>query len=141
MEENSTRWLAVREASRRILVEENLILFVPKENLEVWQRLILNIADSMPQRLQFPEVAEGPFSVIKNDEELFDFQSFEPNHESVLWLPYEVSELMGDLIQMCSELLLAGYPGCSGCGYQDEEKEWDELAHRIRLKYLNNHTR
>jgi hypothetical protein len=35
---------------------------------------------------------------------------------------------------MCSELLLAGYPGCSGCGYRDEEEKWDESSHRQRLK-------
>ena len=45
MEENSTRWLAVREASRRILVEEHLVIQVPKDDVEIWQRMMLNIAD------------------------------------------------------------------------------------------------
>lgn len=141
MEENSARWLAVREASRRILVEENLILNIPQNQLPSWQRLILNMADSMPQRLVFPEIAIGPFSINKDGKEVFDFHPDEPSNASVLWLPFEVEELIGDLIQMCSELLLAGYPGCSGCGYQDEEENWDELAHRKRLANLRNRSR
>ena len=56
MEENSARWLAVREASRRILTEEDLILNIPQDHVASWHRLILNMADSMPQRLEFPEI-------------------------------------------------------------------------------------
>lgn len=134
MEENSARWLAIREASRRILVEENLILNVPQEYASLCQRLILNMADSMPQRLEFPEIVLGPFSVVKDGQELFEFRIDEPSSEHLLWLPFNRLELLDDIIQMCSELLLAGYPGCSGCGYRDEEAKWNELAHRNRLK-------
>ena len=137
MEENSTRWLAVREASRRILVEENLVIQVPKDDVEIWQRMMLNIADSMPQRLEFPTIEEGTFSVSKNDKPLFIIHSEEPMNQDQLWLPFQTHTLVSDLIQMCSELLLAGYPGCSGCGYRDEEEEWDEIAHRNRLKNID----
>ena len=137
MEENSARWLAVREASRRILVEENLVIHVPRDDMEIWHRMMLNMADSMPQRLEFPTIKEGSFSVSKNDYPLFIIHFDEPIDENQLWLPYQTSTLVSDLIQMCSELLLAGYPGCSGCGYRDEEKEWDEFAHRNRLKNLD----
>ena len=134
MEENSTRWLALREASRRILVEENLTISVPNRHIATWHRLMLNIADSMPHRLEFPSVIEGMFAIQRNQINLFDFNSEEPMNKDVLWLPYEQSELIVDLIQMCSELLLAGYPGCTGCGYQYDEDKWDENAHRNRLK-------
>ena len=134
MEENSTRWLALREASRRILVEENLTISVPHSHIATWHRLMLNIADSMPHRLEFPSVIEGMFVIQRNQINLFDFNSEEPMNKDVLWLPYEQSELIVDLIQMCSELLLAGYPGCTGCGYQDDEDKWDEITHRSRLK-------
>ena len=134
MEENSARWLAVREACRRILTEEGLILHIPQDHVASWHRLILNMADSMPQRLEFPEIVVGPFSVAKNDQDLFDFQTNVPSEENTLWLPFEIQELMTDFIQMCSELLLAGYPGCSGCGYRDDEQKWNELAHRNRIK-------
>ena len=137
MEENSTRWLAVREASRRILVEENLVIQVPRDDMEIWHRMVLNMADSMPQRLEFPTLMEGSFSVSKNDNLLFITHSDEPMDKNQLWLPYQIPMLVSDLIQMCSELLLAGYPGCSGCGYRDEEEEWDEIAHRNRLKNLD----
>ena len=136
MEENSARWLAVREACRRILTDEGLILNIPQNHMASWHRLILNMADSMPQRLEFPEIRAGPFSVVKNGQELFDFQTDVPSDENVLWLPFELQELMADFIQMCSELLLAGYPGCSGCGYRDDEEKWNELSHRHRIENL-----
>lgn len=137
MEENSTRWLAVREASRRILVEENLVIQVPRDDVEIWHRMMLNMADSMPHRLEFPTIQEGTFSVSKNDNPLFIIHPDEPMNKDQLWLPFQTTRLVSDLIQMCSELLLAGYPGCSGCGYRDEEVEWDEIAHRNRLKNID----
>lgn len=135
MEENSAHWLALREAGRRILVENDLIISVPQQYVPLWQRFMLNIADSMPQRLEFPSVQEGRFMIKKNDRSLFSFDTNEPEDRDVLWLPFDESMLLSELVQMCSELLLAGYPGCSGCGYQNHESEWDENAHRNRLKF------
>jgi len=134
MEENSTRWLALREAGRRILVEENLTIIVPSDHVEIWHRLILNMADSMPQRLQFPLIKEGIFSISNGEGELFSFDSHEPSEMASLWLPNEFPHFLDEVLQMCSELLLAGYPGCSGCGYREDETQWDETAHRNRLK-------
>ncbi len=134
MEENSTRWLALREAGRRILVEENLTITVPSDYVEIWHRLILNMSDSMPQRVQFPLVKEGSLSVSNGQGSLFNFDSREPSDMALLWLPNEVPNFMDEVLQMCSELLLAGYPGCSGCGYREDETQWDEIAHRNRLK-------
>ena len=134
MEENSTRWLALREAARRILVEQELIISVPSSHLENWQRLLLNIADSMPQRLEFPTIQEGNFLVSQKGNEIFHVGASEPASVETLWLPYNADGIKNELIQMCSELLLAGYPGCSGCGYRDEEDEWDEFTHRQRIK-------
>ena len=136
MEENSAHWLAIREAARRLLVETDLVIAVPPSSIKVWHRLILNMGDSMPQRLNFPELIEGQFSVRKEDTALFDLSLDEPREKTTLWLPYDTDELMHDLLQMCSELLLAGYPGCSGCGYRDEEQKWDEIAHRQRVSNL-----
>lgn len=136
MEENSAHWLAIREAARRLLVETDLVIAVPPSSIKVWHRLILNMGDSMPQRLYFPELIEGQFSVRKEDTPLFDFSLDEPREKTTLWLPFDTDELMHDLLQMCSELLLAGYPGCSGCGYRDEEQKWDEIAHRQRVSNL-----
>ena len=136
MEENSVHWLAIREAARRLLVETDLVIAVPPSSNKVWHRLILNMGDSMPQRLNFPELIEGQFSVRKEDTPLFDFSLDEPREKTTLWLPFDTDELMHEVLQMCSELLLAGYPGCSGCGYRDEEQKWDEIAHRQRVSNL-----
>lgn len=136
MEENSAHWLAIREAARRLLVETDLNICVPSSSIDKWHRLILNMGDAMPQRLTFPEIFEGPFSVRKEDALLFDFNIEEPRENTTLWLPFDSDELMQDLLQMCSELLLAGYPGCTGCGYRNEEQEWDEISHRRRVSNL-----
>ena len=136
MGENSTLWLALREASRRILVEQNLVIRLPKPQHEQWHRLILNMGDSMPQRLEFPLIEAGDCSFHINEREIFSFDSEEPNSLYTLWLPFNSQQLIEDLLQMCSELLLAGYPGCSGCGYRDDEEKWDEASHRQRLKAL-----
>ena len=107
MEENSAHWLAIREAARRLLVETDLAIAVPPSSIKVWHRLILNMGDSMPQRLNFPELIEGQFSVRKEDTPLFDFSLDEPREKTTLWLPFDTDELMHDLLQMCSELLLS----------------------------------
>ena len=36
----------------------------------------------------------------------FDFNIEEPRENTTLWLPFDSDELMQDLLQMCSELLL-----------------------------------
>ncbi len=136
MEENSAHWLAIREAARRLLVETDLNISVPSSSMDKLHRLILNMGDAMPQRLTFPEISEGPFSVRKEDALLFDFNIEEPRENTTLWLPFDSDELMQNLLQMCSELLLAGYPGCTGCGYRNEEQEWDEISHRRRVSNL-----
>ena len=94
MEENSAHWLAIREAARRLLVETDLVIAVPPSSIKVWHRLILNMGDSMPQRLNFPELIEGQFSVRKEDTHLFDFSLDEPREKTTLWLPFDTDELM-----------------------------------------------
>tara|TARA_B100000459_G_scaffold146734_1_gene113789 strand:- start:783 stop:1196 length:414 start_codon:yes stop_codon:yes gene_type:complete len=137
MEENSARWLALREGARRLLVEQNLTIQVPDDHYDRWYRLILHMGDSMPQRIEFPLLKKGQFSAQANGIDLFLMSRTEPNSTEPLWLPFTSESLLHDLLQMCSELLLAGYPGCSGCGYKDEELEWNELTHRRRLNNSN----
>ena len=136
MEENSTLWLALREASRRILVKRNLVIRLPKPQHEQWHRLILNMGDSMPQRLEFPLMEVGDFSFHINQHQIFSMELEEPESLDTLWIPFDSHFLIEQLLQMCSELLLAGYPGCSGCGYRDDEEKWDEKSHRQRLKSI-----
>ena len=78
MEENSRRWLALREASRRILVEDNLDVFVPQSEVGQWNRLVLNMADSMPQRLEFPKIKVGNFSASIREKAIFHIGTTPP---------------------------------------------------------------
>ncbi|MBA4735425.1 MAG: hypothetical protein H2065_05485 [Candidatus Poseidoniales archaeon] len=90
----------------------------------------------MPQRLEFPLMEVGDFSFHINQHQIFSMELEEPESLDTLWIPFDSHHLIEQLLHMCSELLLAGYPGCSGCGYRDDEEKWDEISHRQRLKSL-----
>ena len=51
-------WPAVREAARRILREDSLIIRTPVRFVEDLDRLILLMGDAQPSRLSFPSVIE-----------------------------------------------------------------------------------
>jgi hypothetical protein len=134
MEENSPLWLALREGGRRVLSLGELSIAIPIEYHERWNRLILNMSDALPQRITFPYVTEGDHITIKDVNE----QIILTNHNTTqsiktLWLPPSTVVIIPLLEQMCSELLLAGYPGCEGCGFRKNEDKWDEKLSRKNL--------
>jgi len=134
MEENSPLWLALREGGRRVLSLGELSIAIPIEYHERWNRLILNMSDALPQRITFPYVTEGDYITIKDVNE----QIILTNHNTTqsiktLWLPPSTDVIIPLLEQMCSELLLAGYPGCEGCGFRKNEEKWDEKLSRKNL--------
>ena len=134
MEENSPLWLALREGGRRVLSLGELSIAIPIEYHERWNRLILNMSDALPQRITFPYVTEGDHITIKDVNE----QIILTNHNTTqsiktLWLPPSTDVIIPLLEQMCSELLLAGYPGCEGCGFRKNEEKWDEKLSRKNL--------
>jgi len=134
MEENSPLWLALREGGRRVLSLGELSIAIPIEYHERWNRLILNMSDALPQRITFPYVTEGDHITIKDVNE----QIILTNHNTTqsiktLWLPPSTDVIIPLLEQMCSELLLAGYPGCEGCGFRKNEDKWDEKLSRKNL--------
>lgn len=134
MEENSPLWLALREGGRRVLSLGELSIAIPMEYHERWNRLILNMSDALPQRITFPTVTEGDHIIVKdvhNQIVLTNYSTPESIH--TLWIPSATEEIIPLLEQMCSELLLAGYPGCEGCGFRKNEEKWDEELSRKNL--------
>ena len=134
MEENSALWLALREAGRRVLSQKELIIEIPVQNHERWHRLILNMSDALPQRISFPSISAGEnLNVRTSKSQIIMTNQQRPDSLETLWLPIATNIALPLLEQMCSELLLAGYPGCEGCGFRENEDQWNEELSRKNL--------
>ena len=135
MEENSPLWFALREAGRRILSLGEILIEIPQQFHERWNRLILNMSDALPQRITFPSLLIGEYLIVKDLENqiILTNQEVSESYET-LWLPMQTNLVLPMLEQMCSELLLAGYPGCEGCGFRENEDVWDEKLSRNNLR-------
>jgi len=135
MEENSPLWFALREAGRRILSLGEILIEIPQQFHERWNRLILNMSDALPQRITFPSLLIGEYLIVKDLENqiILTNQEVSESYET-LWLPMQTNLVLPMLEQMCSELLLAGYPGCEGCGFRENEDVWDEILSRNNLR-------
>ena len=135
MEENSPLWFALREAGRRILSLGEILIEIPQQFHERWNRLILNMSDALPQRITFPSLLIGEYLIVKDLENqiILTNQEVSESYET-LWLPMQTNLVLPMLEQMCSELLLAGYPGCEGCGFRENEDVWDEILSRNNLQ-------
>ncbi len=139
MEENSPLWFALREAGRRILSLGEISIEIPQQFHERWNRLILNISDALPQRITFPSLLIGEQLVVKDLENQIIMTNLEVYRSyETLWLPMNTNKVLPLLEQMCSELLLAGYPGCEGCGFRDNEDVWDEKLSRNNLQQFSD---
>ena len=131
-------WPAVREAARRILREDSLIIRTPVRFIEDLQRLNLMMGDAQPSRLSFPAVVEvnTPSIDVKQGIEA----SAENTHlvrlgleeppVDVCWIPLDTDDAWAAIFEACEDLLEAGYPGCVGCGGPNSELPWDEVKFR-----------
>ena len=135
MEENSPLWLALREAGRRILSLGEISIEIPIKHHDRWHRLILNMSDALPQRITFPSLLIGEYLIVRDLENQIILTNQEASESyETLWLPMQTNLVLPMLEQMCSELLLAGYPGCEGCGFRENEDVWDEILSRNNLR-------
>ena len=135
MEENSPLWFALREAGRRILSLGEILIEIPQQFHERWNRLILNMSDALPQRITFPSLLIGEYLNVRDLENQIILTNQEASESyETLWLPMQTNLVLPMLEQMCSELLLAGYPGCEGCGFRENEDVWDEILSRNNLR-------
>lgn len=131
-------WPAVREAARRILREDSLIIRTPVRFVEDLDRLILLMGDAQPSRLSFPSVIEvnAPFIDVEQHNEaptesthLARLGPKEPTVD-VCWIPLATDDAWAAIFEACEDLLEAGYPGCVGCGGPNSELPWDEKKFR-----------
>ncbi|MBT3477727.1 MAG: hypothetical protein HN458_07325 [Euryarchaeota archaeon] len=134
-------WPVVRETSRLILREEDLVIELPKRYAMDFEKLILEMSDFQPAKINYP-VYEGTesnsidvFQMKENMEvkqHLAHIGMIEPN-ASVRWIKMTAEEGWINLLESCRELHEAGYPGCVGCGGPNSELPWDEAKNRRRL--------
>jgi len=119
---------ALREAARRILRTEGVILEVPPGFGEAARALSLRISDELPKLIREPTIVEaGPLIRCSG---LFQLGGDAPDLETC-WVPgADIAGLWADFSREVTRLLIAGYPGCVGCAGKDAEQPWDEVANR-----------
>jgi hypothetical protein len=91
------------------------------------------MSDALPQRITFPSIVAGRHLTVKDTNGRIIVSNQKIPSLETLWLPIRTEVVLPELEQMCSELLLAGYPGCEGCGYRENENVWDEQMSRKNL--------
>jgi hypothetical protein len=133
------QWPAVREASRRILRLQQIRIMLPHKFHSLTKKIIIQLGESQPSRTTFPILMESnKISIeMENDEDelsgtIVQVSHDEPTLETV-WIRGD-DELWLDVLDACTDLLSAGYPGCIGCGGPNSEKKWDEQVHRKSLQ-------
>lgn len=135
-------WPAVREAARRILRDEGLSLHLPMEFENQADELILTMADAQPSKLEFPQIETHELDSVDvygpEDTSLarhsIRLGVSEPSPDTC-WIPLEATIAWGHVLSACYELLVAGYPGCVGCGGPNSEDPWNE--HQSRQKWIS----
>ena len=113
---------------------------VPRSLSSSANELALHISDSLPSLLREPDVSSEmhwTYVCIKVDGELIArIAGYEPSLDAC-WIPETgegIENLWSRFIQNVSDLLIAGYPGCVGCGGPGSEGVWDETASRARTR-------
>ena len=132
-------WPVVLETSRQILRRENLHLILPPEFEQDMHAVLLEISDFQPERLQFPtfeiQQCNDVCVHVKEGEHLRMIASIgmtEPA-PNVRWVKMERNPGWKEVVLVCNELHVAGYPGCVGCGGPNSEMPWDEEKSRSGL--------
>ena len=125
----------IAEAARRLLRTEGTSLIVPEALMNEALELSLSISDSIPKLIREPTVAMGSDNQIVV-EGLSQLGGDEPPL-SICWVSTDSSDLESMWVRwthQIRDLMVAGYPGCVGCGGPVSEGIWDETASRARTR-------
>ena len=108
-------WPAVREAARRILRLDEVVMTGPARFSENVHALGLSMADAQPSRLTFP-----PYTITENewvDILLPEATDELPSHvvrlgieeppEDTCWIPFPLEASVSAVLEACQELLLS----------------------------------
>tara|TARA_B110000444_G_scaffold60463_1_gene56396 strand:+ start:26423 stop:26845 length:423 start_codon:yes stop_codon:yes gene_type:complete len=132
-------WPVVLETSRQILRREDLHLRIPQQYKNDMEGILLEISDYQPGRLEFPTFETlqcNDVCIFVKEKENLRMIAYigtnEPN-EKVRWIKMDVEPGWKEVVIVCNELHVAGYPGCVGCGGPNSEMPWDEEKSRSGL--------
>ena len=127
--------VALAEAARRLLRTEAAILVVPEKYYQQAIELSLAISDGIPKLIREPIIR-----VHENNSILVESQcqlGGNPPGLEICWVPIDEDDLESVWARwsiQIHDLMVAGYPGCSGCGGPGSEGPWDETASRARVR-------
>ena len=127
--------LCIAEAARRLLRSEDTSLVVPASLFDAASKLSLDISDGIPKMIREPKVTIGQDDLVIITG-LVQIGGDEPN-ASICWIPNpekSLQNLWEKWVVQIHDLMVAGYPGCVGCGGPGSEGVWDELASRARTR-------
>ena len=133
---NHPLWPVVRETSRRILRNEEIIISAPIQFQQSVIDLGSKISDSIPERLSFPIFVESEKETIDifqnaiNPNNLIATIGSSEVRLEACWVCCEVYFGLQSVIESCYQLLEAGYPGCLGCESAGQDERWDEKNFR-----------
>ena len=125
----------IAEAARRLLRTEDTSLIVPEAPLNEALELSLSISDGIPKMIREPTVSIGSENQIEV-EGLSQLGGEEPSL-AICWIPtttFDLETIWSRWTQQIRDLMVAGYPGCVGCGGPGSEGKWDETASRARTR-------
>jgi hypothetical protein len=139
----SPLWVSLREAARRFIREEDIVIWVDEKDVTTANGLVSFMVEKLPARLSLPVVAvnghKGPKSIsllpieIFSNNQLIARLSGPPPQTSTCWVPGDYAELWVVFVEHVEDLLDAGYPGCVGCAGPGAEGEWDEISQRAKF--------
>ena len=136
MEMNHPLWPVVRETSRRILRNEEIVISAPAEFQQIVADLGSKISDSIPERLSFPSFIASENQTIEifknsiNPNNLIATIGYNEVSLEACWVYCEISFGLHSVIESCYQLLEAGYPGCLNCEGTGQDERWDEENYR-----------
>ncbi len=139
----SPLWVSLREAARRFIREEDIVIWVDEKDVTTANGLVSFMVEKLPARLSLPLVEvnglQSPQSVSLQPIEIFSNNqliarlSGPPPQTTTCWVPGDYDELWVIFVEHVEDLLDAGYPGCIGCAGPGAEGEWDEISQREKF--------
>ena len=126
--------MAMREWARRFLKHDRILIKSP--DLLSNQILSLHIFFNDKAPSQYSEIShiidvDDKISLYYNDVLIGQIGGQQPSTISSVYIPTDdINDTWNIIDRIIRELIMAGYPGCIGCGGPGAEVEWDEKSHR-----------
>ena len=129
--------LALREWSRRFLRHSLLTINCQEHFIDKISQLNIEFNEKVPKQysiINFNTINEKMIFMYDNDQLIGQIGGEQPLDVSTLYIPSnDINEYWKMIEVILADLITAGYPGCIGCGGNDANEVWDEMASRHKL--------